>query len=106
MSLKLRAYVFDTIKVARQNLHQTQERQIRQANKKRREPDFTVGDKIWVDAVAAHTDVLEHPDGNQPIKLGRVPKKARRKRRVFVIWRSRGLDNLAHAAVLSALKKG
>ena len=41
--------IADSIQVARQNLHQAQKRQTKQANKKRREPDFTVGDKVWVD---------------------------------------------------------
>ncbi|KAH8646515.1 hypothetical protein BGZ61DRAFT_550744 [Ilyonectria robusta] len=41
--------IADSIKVARQNLHQAQERQIRQAKKKGQEPNFTVRVKGWVD---------------------------------------------------------
>jgi hypothetical protein len=42
--------------------------------------------QTWIDAAAADTDVPEHPDDNQPIKLGRGPKKRRRNRKISAIW--------------------
>ncbi|KAK4206371.1 hypothetical protein QBC37DRAFT_407179 [Rhypophila decipiens] len=48
--------VEERIAIARQNITAAQERQVRQANKARREPDFDVGDRVFIVKKVYRTD--------------------------------------------------
>ena len=59
-------------KAAQDNMAQAQKRYVTQANKHRREPDFGVGDKVWVSAKHWKTDRPSKKLSNQnegPFKI-------------------------------------